>query len=90
MSEQNNYRIAWNYKSRETEEWTRWRDNHWSAAADNWKDAIQEWIDDAWTAEEYTVVSETPSEDSRSGIIEIQFDPPQPFCVGVKIKATLI
>ena len=59
MSEQNRYRIAINYKDRETEEWAGWRDKHfWRKAADNWQDAIQEWIDYDWAAEEYTVVSE--------------------------------
>ena len=41
MSEQNRYRIDIYYKSRETEEWTGWRDNGWLAAADTWQDAIR-------------------------------------------------
>ena len=84
MSEQNNYRISWTYKSSKTEEW---RDSHWLVdMADNWQDAIHTWLEN-WGVP-YQVVSETPSEDSKSGIIEIQFDPPQRLVVGAKIKAT--
>ena len=89
MSEQNRYRIAINYKDRETEEWAGWRDKHfWRKTADNWQDAIQECIDYAGPAE-YTVVAETPSEDGKSGIIEIDFGPTD-FWAGLKIKATLV
>ena len=88
MSEQNNYRIVCDYKSSETEKWAGWRGGVVDMA-DTWQDAIHEWIDNVWAAE-YTVVSENPSEDSKSGIIEIQFDPPQPFWLGAKIKATHI
>ena len=91
MSEQNNYRIVPNYKDRETEEWTGWRNpTPWRVRSDTWQDAIQEWLDSGWPTAVYTVGAETPSEDSQSGIIEIQFDPPRDFLVGVKIKATLI
>ena len=98
MSEQNRYRIAWNYKSSENEEWAGWKNSSpfrknsvWRETADTWQDAIQRWIDYAWPAGEYTVVSETPSEDGKSGTIEIQFvDQPRDFWEGAKIKATLI
>ena len=94
MSEQNRYRTTFNYKSRETEEWTGWIEYGARVRADTWQDAIQEWLDSGWAAADYTVVAETPSEDGRSGIIEIQFDTPQYFRAGAKIgvqfKATLI
>ena len=95
MSAQNRYRISVNYKSSETEKWAGWRNSDWVGdwweTADNWQDAIQDWLDHlAWTAREYTVVAESPSEGSKSGIIEIQFDPPKRFWLGVKVKATLI
>ena len=88
MSAQNNYWIAWKHKSRETEEWTVWKySDYWWETADTWQDAIQEWIDDAWPAAEYTVVAETPSGGGKSGIIEIEFGPTI-FWLGMKIKAT--
>ena len=87
MSEQNSYRIVCDYK-RHTE-WSGWIDNHWWSAADTWQDAIQKWLDRAWPAEDYTVVSETPSGDGRSGIIEIQFAPTG-FNAAAKVKATII
>ena len=90
MPAQNRYRIAINYKDRETEEWTGWRDNYyWRKTADNWQDAIQECIDDAWSEEEYTVVAETLSGDGQSGITEIDFGPTD-FWAGLKVKATLV
>ena len=88
MSEQNNYRIVCDYKSRETEEWTGWGKS-WLETADNWQDAIHQWLDRGWVAGDYTVGAATPSEGGKSGIIEIQFGTPG-FRVGAKIKATLI
>ena len=90
MSEQNRYRIESNYKSRVTEEWIGWDRGWFWKTADTWQDAIQKWIDRICAAEEYTVVAETPSEDSKSGILEIQFDPQHRFWLGAKAKATLI
>ena len=87
MSEQNNYRIALNYKRRETEEWSGWVESGWWKTADNWQDAIQECLDDIGVPAEYTVVAETPSEDGKSGIIEIEFDPTD-YWVGLKMQAT--
>ena len=88
MSEQNNYRIALKHKRREAEEWAGWRNSvRLLTSADNWQDAIQECLDDIAPAVEYTVVSENPSEDGKSGIIEIQFGPTN-VCAGMKIKAT--
>ena len=89
MAEQNRYRASLNYKRSETDEWSGWRNTNGWDIADTWQDAIQAWLDYAWSGE-YTVVAETPSEDGRSGIIEIQFDPPRDFYAGLKIKATLI
>ena len=88
MSEQNNYWIALKHKRREAEEWESWRNSdYWWETADNWQDAIQECLADIAPAAEYTVVAETPSEDGKSGIIEIQFGPTN-VCAGMKIKAT--
>ena len=84
MSEQNRYRLSREYKN----EW--WIDDEkyvWMRA-DSWQNAIHTWLEN-WGIS-YQLVSETPSEDSKSGIIEIQFDPPRDFLLGVKIKATLI
>ena len=88
MSEQNRYRIERNWK-KATGEWRVW-EKSWVEKADTWQDAIQEWIDYDWAAEEYTVVSETPSEDGKSGIIEIQLVPAGIYLVGAKLEATLI
>ena len=89
MSEQNRYQISHNYQN-EREGWAGWIEYE-VLSADNWQDAIHEWLDLVWgTGGVYTVVAENPSEDSRSGITEIQFDPPKRFWLGVKIKATLI
>ena len=93
MSEQNSYRIERNYK-KATGEWRGWGKSV-VATVDTWQEATQWWLGQFWAAEEYTVVSENPSEDSRSGIIEIQFDPPRDLGwlgvrLGVKIKATLV
>ena len=95
MSAQNRYRIASNFKSRETEEWTGWlatyygEDGSGVERADTWQDAIQKWLDRILEAEEYTVVSESKVTD-RSGIIEIQYDTPWGGYAGAKIRATLL
>ena len=91
MSEQNRYRKSFNYKRSETEEWEGWIDSDWLKPADNWQDAIQDWLAQAWPEGKYTVVAETPSEDGRSGIIEIQHNPSAIFPgAAEKIQATLI
>ena len=91
MSEQNRYQIERNIKTA-TGNWVGWLGDVLGETADTWQDAIHKWLDrDVWTVGEYTVISETPSEDGKSGIIEIQFvDPPTSFWEGAKIKATLI
>ena len=88
MPEQNRYRIERNYKTEQG--WLGWIDSAWMEAADTWQDATQKWLDDmGWIEVSYKVSAEKPSEGGRSGIIEIQVDPPG-FYVGAKIKATLI
>ena len=89
MSEQNNYQIESHYK-KERGWLSGWVGNYGGGTADTWQEAIQDWLDWAWLWDKYTVVSETPSEDNKSGIIEIQFDPPQRFLLGAKIKATFV
>ena len=87
MSKQNRYRIERNYKYK-TGGWEGWVEV-WSVSGDTWQDAIRKWVDYmGWIAGSYQVVSETPSEDGRSGITETQFEPG--FYVGVKFKATVI
>ena len=94
MPAQKRYRIDRNYKRRETGEWTGWAGPTallFGLWADTWQGAIKKWIARDWAAEEYTVVSETPSEDDKSGIIEIQLDTPLSVkWVGAKFEATLI
>ena len=87
MSEQNRYQISVN-RQYEAEGWEGWIEDD-VLSADNWQDAIQGWLDWVWPAVEYTVVAETPSENSKSGITEIQFAP-KIFWAGAKIQATLI
>ena len=90
MSAQNGYKIARNHKSKNG--WFGWITNSAVWQGSNWQEAIQNWLDEHWVEDVsggYQVVSETPSEDGRSGIIEMQLDPPG-FWVGAKIKATLI
>ena len=88
MSEQNRYQMSCNYQHERggREGWI----EHEVLSADNWQDAIQGWIDRRWgLGGVYTVVSETSSEDGKSGIIVAQFDP-RNVLVGAKVKATLI
>ena len=89
MSEQNRYRIERDWK-KATGEWD-WRNSdYWWETADTWQDAIHDCLDDTAAEEEYAVGAETPSEDGKSGSIEIQFDPPWGFYAGAKIRATLL
>ena len=88
MSEQNKYRIERNYKNEQG--WSGWTPvDTWSG--DTWQDAIQHRLDDDnfGMAGTYKSVSETPSEDGRSGIIEILIDPGC-YDIKAKIRATLI
>ena len=90
MSEQNRYQIEQNFQRR-TGEWGGWTKALSWKNEDTWQDTIHQWIDDMlfWWRDQYTVVSEKPSEDGRSGIIEIQVDLPNRR-LAAKIKATLI
>ena len=87
MPEQNRYQMSCKYQH-DGGLWKGWIEDE-VLSADNWQDAIQEWIDRVWPAGYYTVVAETPSEDGKSGIIVAQFDPLIAL-VGSKVKATLI
>ena len=83
MSGKNRYQIQCDYQHKTgdwealeaTEPW------YW----DTWQDAIHNWLTSS-----YEVLSETPSEDGRSGIIEIQLDPSVYYYKGAKVTATLI
>ena len=90
MSEQNRYRIEYNFQ-RATGVWRGWTEagRRWEMA-DTWQNAIHQWVDDMgwWWHDECQVVSETPSEDGRSGIIETQVALPSGV-VGANFKATL-
>ena len=89
MSEPNSYQIDRNYKQ-ETGEWQGYTDDGVRRTSDTWKDAIRQWlVDVVWIDDECLVVSEIPSEDGRSGSIEIQFDT-LGLWVGVKVTATII
>ena len=88
MSAQNSYRLDSSYK-RPTG-WSGWVGGSGLWPGVTWRDAIQKWLDECWIEGSYKVVSETPSEDHRSGIIEIQVDSEPDFWVGVKIKSTLL
>ena len=87
MPTKNRYQITCNYqhKTRGWEGWVKFD----VIPAEDWQNAIQEWLDLFWATGRYTVISETLSEDDRSGINEIQFDAPY-YYVSAKVKATLI
>ena len=70
MLKQNSYRIVCDYKRHA--EWSGWIDNDSVRTGYNWQDAIQKLLDDRLISDAYKVVSETPLEDGRSGIIEIR------------------
>ena len=87
MAKQNRYQI-----SRSDNECPEWNISSDVWSGDTWQDAIQQWLkNDRIKATTYQVASETPSEDGRSGITEIQFYPAD-FFVDVRwyLKATLI
>ena len=91
MVAQNRYRISRNYKTKQGWSRAEWIDDDSCRTADTWQEAIQKWVDDVRRlAGAYQVISETPSEDTLSGIIEIQLVPAMSFWAGAKFKATLI
>ena len=73
MSEQNRYKILCEYKddSESSVECVR--------SADTWQEAIQRtpsvWVTEGHPETFHTVMSSTPSEDGRSGVMELQLDP---------------
>ena len=93
MSEQNLYAISYEYykgKSK-ADDCTKLQPDGWDEAGplpgDTWQDAAHDWLTHHCVMNEpYQVVSETPSEDSRSGIMEITDDNPGRQYV----KATII
>ena len=89
MAKQNRYRIERNYKAKPGWGKPEVGRSRQVESGDTWQDAIKTWLDDMWGSA-HQLVSETPSADGRSGSIEIQFEPPGSFLLGVNIKATLI
>ena len=85
MSGQNRYRIYRNYKSHG------WDGGEWTG--DTWQDAIRDWLDEYWISAwggPYQVMSETPSEDGRSGSMYIQHKLRSGSVPDHQVKATLI
>ena len=84
MSEQNRYQVSYAYYKDLGPDWFEDR----LRVADTWQDAIYNWLEERFSALDYSyqVVSETPSEDGRSGIMEITDDPQ---LMG-QVKATII
>ena len=85
MSEQNRYQIECNYKHHG--QWEGWLAVG-VCPGDTWKDASRIWIDERLGTHR-AGRSETPSEDGRSGIIEIQLYPSGSY-MAAKVKATII
>ena len=84
MPGQNRYNISYDvWDEGWDEDYDVWKGNTWQDAIHNWTDG---WMDS------YTVLSETPSEDGRSGLLMIQEDKTwraNTFLVW-KVKATVI
>ena len=90
MSEQNRYRIDGTYRYQDgyTEGWQAC--GVWPG--DTWQDAIQKLLE-YWYKNidvSYQVVSEKPSEDGRSGIMEIQHVPMSHLRMKNHFQATLL
>ena len=87
MSEQKSYEISYEYQP------AKWRWDCW-VPGDTWQDAIHNWLErrhKGWEVPLYQVISETPSEDGLSGIMEITEDKkPESFLVVRNINATII
>ena len=88
MVAQNRYRIERNYKSEQGWSGSGWIDDDSWETADTWQEAIQKWVDGNWGVGTYEMVSETPSEDGRSGTTEMLIKPIELLLA--TIKATLI
>ena len=85
MSEQKEYEIAFEVKHKEG-----WRRTA-VRVGDTWQEALHGWLEDAYKARggPYQILSEKPSDDGRSGIMEISEDPlPTVGSLG-RVKATL-
>ena len=98
MSEKKNYNIDARY----TDEIVTATDSGWFFMdvweADSWQNAITGWVDHNKPVDEpYQVVSETPSEDGLSGVINISARwlhewaiPPSPESWTLAVEATLV
>ena len=90
MSARNRYHISGGRE--EDTGWSGFMNEGGWWTGDTWQDAIRNMLEQDWEEDwygSYQVVSETPSADGRSGIIELQVEPPGAV-VGAKYKATLI
>ena len=88
MGEQNRYLMSGRYDTSEWFDVVVWLE-------ETWQDAIHTWLNAYWHEGwgkdgGYHVISETPSEDGRSGMIEIKEDPGTNAWKLKKVKATLI
>ena len=97
MSAQNHYQMSCNYKGESG--WSGWIEDDSVCLGDTWQDAIKNWLDDTDnylddTDVLYKSISATPSEDGKSGVIEITTQTRQGVPKVVwelrKIKATII
>ena len=92
MSTQNRYNISFVHKAKEQAQYgDAWTDSSIIWTGNTWQAACQKWI--AEMMKQHEVLSETPSEDSRSGIMEIKEPMPHGwdnYCVFWKIKANII
>ena len=93
-AEQNSYQMSCSYESeRWSGHWIKSDWSDWMETADNWQDAAQKGIDGIAPVGSksglYQVLSETPSGEGRSGIIDIQFDPPR-LWRRAKVRANII
>ena len=87
MSEQNHYTISCDYKDRRGV-WIGWID-YGGGTGDTWQDAIHNSALGV-ALRPYKVLSETPSKDMRSGVIEMSETPlPKPQVLR-RVKATII
>ena len=86
MSAQNLYTISYIYYGEK--EWSGWKENGVSSG-DTWQDAIHNMLAGRYKGKiAYQVMEEKPSEDSRSGILEMQQVATQPKKREMAIKNT--
>ena len=86
MSALKSYQMSCAYKDKDG--W--WKAGVW--AGDTWQGAINHWLEYWKEGRDILcqVVSEKPSEDGRSGLMEVTEVPPDPQWTLSKVKATLI